>query len=339
MAQPDDAPGTPTLSVVVLAWDNLDLTRRCVESIREHTDVPYELIIVDNGSAPEAASFAAEAADIAVLNPRNLGFAVGMNQGLARASGDFVAFVNNDTTLPTEWASRLVECLDSGVGIVLPAVTASGNPYAIRSEPGTGRLVVPPFRHLPSGVVYLMETSTVRALGGWGEEFIVASREDLDLLFKVWANGLDVVLDERVLVDHVGGATADTKLEEKAAVWKRNRDVFTQKWMQPNPETIPRLADCSESDFADGLERAATTATWMDRMFQQQDRAERFRREVRELKPQLRECRRAIREHERRAQAQIARRRPTSPALLWTWVNPVVPPAIRQRFRSWCHRT
>ena len=338
MAQPDDAPGNPTLSVVVLAWDNLDLTRRCVESIREHTDVPYELIIVDNGSAPDAASFAAEAADIAVLNPRNLGFAVGMNQGLARARGDFVAFVNNDTTLPAAWASRLVDCLDPGVGIVLPAVTASGNPYAIRSEPGAGRFIVPPFRHLPSGVVYLMDTSTVRSLGAWGEEFTVASREDLDLLFKVWVNGLDVILDERVLVDHVGGATANTKLGEKTAVWKSNRDVFTRKWMQPDPEAIPRLADCSESDFADGLERAATAATWMNRMFEQQDRAERFRREVRELKPQLRECRQTILEHER-VRAHVATSEQAGPPLLWTWVKPVVPPAVRRRLRAWYRRT
>ena len=39
------------LSVVVLAWDNLPYTQQFVESVRRHTDVPYELIIVDNGSA------------------------------------------------------------------------------------------------------------------------------------------------------------------------------------------------------------------------------------------------------------------------------------------------
>ena len=61
-------PADPELSVVVLAWDNLRYTQRFVESVRQHTDVPYELIIVDNGSQWEAADYAGAAADVAVLN-------------------------------------------------------------------------------------------------------------------------------------------------------------------------------------------------------------------------------------------------------------------------------
>jgi hypothetical protein len=48
---PPAAPVEPTLSVVVLTWDNLLLTQRFVETVRQRTDVDYELIIVDNGSA------------------------------------------------------------------------------------------------------------------------------------------------------------------------------------------------------------------------------------------------------------------------------------------------
>ncbi len=76
---PSDAATPPTdspvLSVVVLAWDNLPLTQAFVESVRCNTDVAYELIIVDNGSQPAAAAFAETAADRAVMNPENLGFA------------------------------------------------------------------------------------------------------------------------------------------------------------------------------------------------------------------------------------------------------------------------
>ena len=60
----------PELSVVVLAWDNLHYTQDFVESVRQNTDVPYELIIVDNGSQWEAADYARLAADHAVLNER-----------------------------------------------------------------------------------------------------------------------------------------------------------------------------------------------------------------------------------------------------------------------------
>ncbi len=91
---------TPAISLIVLAWNQRLLTERCVASLRAHTDVPYELIIVDNGSSADAATFARDVADVAVLNETNLGFAAGMNRGLASASGTYVAFINNDTEFP-----------------------------------------------------------------------------------------------------------------------------------------------------------------------------------------------------------------------------------------------
>ena len=94
---------------MVLAWDNLDLTRAFVESARANTDVPYELIVVDNGSRPDAAEFARTAGDRSVLNAENLGFARGMNQGLDASTGEFVAFCNNDVGLPPAGASQLLE--------------------------------------------------------------------------------------------------------------------------------------------------------------------------------------------------------------------------------------
>ena len=95
----------PDLSVVVLAWDNLVSTQHFVESVRRHTDVPYELIVVDNGSEWEAANYADRPPPTAPCStPRTVGFAQGMNQGLAVATGDYVAFCNNDTVLPRGWA-------------------------------------------------------------------------------------------------------------------------------------------------------------------------------------------------------------------------------------------
>lgn len=261
----------PVLSVVVLAWDNLPLTRRFVESVRAHTDVDYELVIVDNGSASEAAEYARHAADHAVLNDRNLGFAVGMNQGLAAARGEWIAFCNNDTVVPAGWASMLV-----GTGIdhpqaavVVPAITAARSPDTVRSTPGTGVRVLPPFSAPPPAVLYLMRRAEVGALGGWGEEYAVASGEDVDLCFKVWVNDRDIVFDERVLVDHVGHATAE-RLPDSEALWARNRRRFLDAWIGPGDP--PRLASCAPERFARNRETARAVAGWMDRYFSVRDR-------------------------------------------------------------------
>ncbi len=268
-----DAPATGAveLSVVVLAWDNLDLTRACVESLRRGTDVSYELIVVDNGSAPDAADYARQAADRSILNPENRGFARGMNQALAVAGGEFVAFCNNDTVLPAAWASRLLETARAHprAAVVVPAITAAPNPVTVRSEPGTRIELIDPFSAPPAAVVYVMRRAQVLDLGAGEEEYEIASGEDVDLCFKVWVNDLDVVLDERVLVEHVSHATA-TRLDDWQHLWMRNRRRFLDKWM--GDAEPPRLAACDPERFARNRATARAVATWMDRYFTLRDK-------------------------------------------------------------------
>lgn len=274
----------PLVSLVVLAWDNLPLTQACVGSLRATTDVPYELIVVDNGSAPEAAAWARDHADVAVLHEENLGFARGMNAGLQAASGKVVAFVNNDTTWPDGWSAPLLEHFrgDGPVGIVCPAVDAAGNPVTVRDEPGSEVIVLDPFSALPSGVAYLMRTEVARALGGWTERYDVAMSEDLDLCFTCWVNRLDVVIDTRVLVHHELHATLDAKLgAERVELWRQNLDRFLEVWTTTDGTGIGRLPDMSDTAFARELAHARAAATWLERL----DAARRrHRKELRELR-------------------------------------------------------
>jgi GT2 family glycosyltransferase len=262
---------SPVLSVVGLAWDNLELTKAFVDSVRRNTDVDYELIIVDNGSKPDAAAYAQSASDHTVLNAENLGFARGMNQGLEAARGDLVAFCNNDIVVPPDWAARLVETMRShpNAGIVVPAITTASNPVTVRSEAGTAIEVLEPFSAPPAGVVYVMRVDTLNALGGWEEEYDVASGEDVDLCFKVWVNDLDIVFDERVLVNHVGHATA-AKLDDSQQLWAVNRRRFLEKWMGPNDP--PRLASCEIERFVRNRSTARAVAGWMEKYFTIRDR-------------------------------------------------------------------
>lgn len=272
-----EPPGAPELSVVVLTWDNLGYTQPFVESVRRHTDVPYELVIVDNGSGWEAASYARQAADHAVCNATNLGFARGMNQGLEAARGEWVAFCNNDTILPPRWASTLLETARAhpNAGIVVPALTAARNARTVRAAPGDAIEVLPPFSAPPAAVVYLMRADLVRALDGWGEEYEIASGEDVDLAFKVWVNDLDIVYDQRVLVEHVGKGSAQ-RLANWQALWAANRRRFLDKWL--GDDEVPRLPTCPPEQFARNRDTARGAAEWMERYFDARDRLDRWHR-------------------------------------------------------------
>lgn len=256
---------TPKLSVVVLTWNNLPMTRRFVESVREHTRTDYELILVDNGSERDAVDYGRAAADVFVGNDGNRGFAAGMNQGLAVARGEFIAFCNNDTEVPAGWDTLLIEsCERSGTGIVYPALTAATNRRTVRTEPGTTLEVLEPFSAPPAGAFLMLRTEVARGVGGWGEEYPIASGEDIDLAFKLWVNDLDLLFDSRVVIRHVDKATS-RKLPNWRALWKANRGIFLDKWM--SRPMVPRLAGCPPERHAKNLSTATSVAIWMDRYF------------------------------------------------------------------------
>jgi GT2 family glycosyltransferase len=259
--------------VVVLAWDNLLYTQRFTQTVRQNTRTPYELIIVDNGSAPEAADYARRAADVAVMNSENLGFSVGMNQGLDAARGEWVVFCNNDTLLPEGWDTRLLETARAhpDAGIIVPALTEAKNPATVRTEPGDTVEVLPPFSAPPAAVIFLMRADLVREVGAWGTEYEVASGEDVDLCFKVWVNELDIVYDSRVLVDHIGKGSA-SRLDDWQGLWARNRQQFLDKWQ--SDEATPRIASCPPGRYQRNRAIARAVAGWMERYFSTRERAD-----------------------------------------------------------------
>jgi GT2 family glycosyltransferase len=276
------------LSIVIPVWNQFDYTRVCVESLRRTTDVVHELIIVDNGSDAASATAAAQLADVFVGNKSNLGFAPGMNQGLEVAQGDYVAFVNNDTVFPDSWASRLIETISAQPepGIVLPAVTAAGNQASVRTAPTDRLTTFEPFAAIPSGVVYLAPRAAMIELGGWSNEYGIASAEDLDLLFSFWANNRSVVLDERVLVEHKSAATAST-LENRRELYSRNRLAFATRWAAADPTATPRLASCSDESFVANLAKARVAGTWMQKWFSAMDLADEHAHAARKAEARL----------------------------------------------------
>jgi GT2 family glycosyltransferase/polysaccharide pyruvyl transferase WcaK-like protein len=264
-AEPD-----PVVTIVVLSYNTLELLMRCVESVRQYTDVPYELIVVDNASEDGSAEYVEAAADLAILNERNQGFSGGFNQGLAAARGRFVFYLNSDTKLPPGWASRLVGTMESHrAGIVFPAVTAAGNPSTVREEAADRVVPIAPYLEPPSGVALLMRTDVSRALGGWNERYEVASGEDTDLCFTVWVNGLSMVLDEAVLVDHVAKASAK-QLPDQKARWAENRQRFLERWTG-RLDDLPRLESIEPERFEANKRVAQGVAFWMYRYFSQRD--------------------------------------------------------------------
>ena len=112
------------VSIIVLCWNRWQLTERCLETIRQHTNLTnVEVLVVDNGSTDETAERLAELAWVRTIrNAENLGFVRGNNAGIAAADpGNDVLLLNNDVEILTDgWLEELQRVAQSSadIGIV-----------------------------------------------------------------------------------------------------------------------------------------------------------------------------------------------------------------------------
>ncbi|MEO8459414.1 MAG: glycosyltransferase [Dokdonella sp.] len=111
-------------ALIVLAWNQWPLTRRCLDSLLASELDSAQVIVVDNGSEDETHDALASYADRirCVRLPENLGFVRGMNAGIASARpDDDVVLLNNDLVFDQrDWLNRLRDAAYSSpdIGIV-----------------------------------------------------------------------------------------------------------------------------------------------------------------------------------------------------------------------------
>ena len=98
-------------SIVILTFNKISYTKKCIESIRKYTSKgSYEIIVVDNASTDGTISWLKEQSDIiTIFNKDNLGFPKGCNQGIEIAQGSEVLLLNNDVFASTAFTSLLLK--------------------------------------------------------------------------------------------------------------------------------------------------------------------------------------------------------------------------------------
>jgi glycosyltransferase involved in cell wall biosynthesis len=97
----------PSISVVIPYYNGARFVAEALDSVRAQTLAPLEVIVVDDGSRPDdAAALDRVATDCVVIHlPRNRGVSVARNTGIARARGDWIAFLDCDDL----WEPRKLE--------------------------------------------------------------------------------------------------------------------------------------------------------------------------------------------------------------------------------------
>ncbi len=104
----------PGVSVVIPTFDRPEGLRRCVAAMLGQTHADLEVIVCDDGGSTPAAATLADIADdrLIVLRQDNAGPAAARNRGAAAATGDLLAFTDDDCAPRPDWLARFAAAWD-----------------------------------------------------------------------------------------------------------------------------------------------------------------------------------------------------------------------------------
>jgi GT2 family glycosyltransferase len=252
-ASPWYDPQAPRVSVIILNWNRSAMTLACVRYVLRHTqDHRFEIIIVDNGSAPDEISMLMQSglpARILALGS-NRYFGEANNIAAEQARGEYLFFLNNDAFVHEGWLSPLIDTIER-----LPQVGAVGSrliyPDGILQEAGAliswdgianqlGKFnTANPEQYASlrqvdyvSAAALLMRRQDFLDVLGFDLCWEPAYFEDVDVCLKLRTFGKVTYYCPTSVVTHIENATSldsrhSLRLENVVEV---NRTIFISRW-------------------------------------------------------------------------------------------------------------
>ena len=189
----------------------LQITKDAVMTIKPYVD---ELILVNLASVV-GVEWLKRTADVYIHNEVSKGFPEFVKQGMEKATGDYVAVLNNDIKFSGDWVTPLVSLMTPDVAIVHPNCQAWGDVFyngtkdIINSTPLEGLFFS----------AFVINPIIYKKVGGWDTDYDFWGYDDWDYYYRTRKAGYTTILTNRVGYWHKGGATIN----------KIGREQFIQK--------------------------------------------------------------------------------------------------------------
>lgn len=240
------------VSVVIVNWNRRALLAACLTSLTRTQGVPFEVIVVDNGSKDDSAEVVeafAKTAPFAVTlirNRENRGFCGANNQGIAAARGEFVALLNNDAEAEPGWLAALREVFtEPEVGMAASKILVYEDPRIIDK---VGHLIYPDGQNRgrgtgevdrgqydkveevlwPDGCACMYRMSMLQKIGAFDED-LFAYGDDAELGLRARICGYRSIYTPHARVLHHRGATLGQLNPLRITLIERNRLLLAAK--------------------------------------------------------------------------------------------------------------
>ncbi|MBI2939318.1 MAG: glycosyltransferase [Chloroflexi bacterium] len=238
-----------SVTVVVVQFGGWEQLRICLRSLveQEYPTGSYRILVVDNGSPDNSVrqlGVAFPAVEVLAAGT-NLGFAAACDRAVESASTEWVAFLNNDARADRRWLAELVAAVETGhrvscagslildpagrrVDFAGGAINFGGHGFQLDYGVAYNTAYHARARPIPfaCGGAMLIERATFQRIGGFDADYF-AFFEDVDLGWRLWLAGEEVVLAPRSIVYHWHHGTARRMPEsQRRRLYERNA-LFT----------------------------------------------------------------------------------------------------------------
>lgn len=239
------------VSIIIPVFNALDYAQACVRSLyTASVTQPFEVIVVDNGSQPEVRAWLkAESQQrerfFYLSLSHNLGFAKGVNLGLAQARGQYLVIHNSDTVVTSGWLDHLVSAAEShsDLGIISPVTNYVGE--GLQIDEAARRLLATEAESysakisnrnslipIPDRLVFfsvLLKRQVLEAVGGLNESLGLGNFEDDDYCLRTRLAGFKLAIAQNAFVYHHGSKTFAANQINHTAWMEKNKQAHLDR--------------------------------------------------------------------------------------------------------------
>ena len=197
----------PRISVVVCSYNGARTLRDCLEGLRRLEYPDFEVIVVDDGSTDATAAIAHEHC-FRVISTENRGLSNARNTGAAAATGEIVAYTDDDARPDPHWLHYLADAFrrEDWAGVGGPNIAPAEDgwvAHCVANAPGGPLHVLVSDReaeHIP-GCNMAFRKTALESVGGFDPRFRVAG-DDVDLCWRLLDRGMKLGFHPGAMVWH-----------------------------------------------------------------------------------------------------------------------------------------
>lgn len=227
------------LSLAILTHNALGYTKRCLQSLADHTPIEHEVLVLDNGSEDETPDWLARypACNVrAMLSPVNLGVPKGRNllmSAIQRQGGGsrFLVFLDNDVEVSEDWYRPFLDVFEADASVAIAGVTGHdiiihGDRRELMPSPEFGPVPV----DVVSGFCFWVQWQAALRLGPFDENLGMFWHEDDDYCVRAIAEGYRVISVPEARVVHHAHQSGVARQDEDCEQSLRNQRYLVGKW-------------------------------------------------------------------------------------------------------------